>query len=179
MKKEYQDIITEYVGIDCIEINSALVSAQSRKRLYWTNIQGVTQPEDKGILLKDILEENVSDDYYIDNNKKLEYVNKKYAEFYEKNGYVPKMFNPYNCSEVTTKAPTLTAQGASITKSSTVLITDKKGRRRLTETEWERLQCLEDGYTEGVKSNHRYTMLGNGWTIDVIVWILSFMTNKQ
>ena len=57
------------------------------------------------------------------------------------------MFNPYNCKEITNKTPTLTAQGASITKSSTVLITTKKGRRKLTPIEWERLQTLPDNYT--------------------------------
>ena len=51
--------ITKELGVEPIEINSALVSAQSRKRLYWTNIPGVGQPEDKGILLRDILETSV------------------------------------------------------------------------------------------------------------------------
>ena len=58
MKKEYEDVITQHLGVKPIEINSALVSAQNRKRLYWTNIPGVTQPEDKGIMLKDIVHEN-------------------------------------------------------------------------------------------------------------------------
>ena len=58
MKKEYQDVISEHLGVEPIEINSALVSAQNRKRLYWTNIPGVTIPNDKGILLKDIVHEN-------------------------------------------------------------------------------------------------------------------------
>jgi DNA (cytosine-5)-methyltransferase 3A len=58
MKKEYQDIISKYSGVKPIEINSALVSAQNRKRLYWTNIPGIEQPEDKGILLRDIILEN-------------------------------------------------------------------------------------------------------------------------
>lgn len=56
MKKEHQNVISEYLGVAPIEINSALLSAQNRKRLYWTNISGVTQPEDRGILLKDIIE---------------------------------------------------------------------------------------------------------------------------
>lgn len=56
MKKESEAVITELLGVEPIEINSALVSAQNRKRLYWTNIEGVGQPEDKGIFLKDILE---------------------------------------------------------------------------------------------------------------------------
>lgn len=55
MKQEYQDIITRYLGVKPIEINSALVSAQNRKRLYWTNIPNVPQPSDKKIYLKDIV----------------------------------------------------------------------------------------------------------------------------
>lgn len=65
MKKEYQNIISKYLGVEPIEINSALVSAQNRKRLYWTNIKGVTQPEDLGILLKDIVHENTDLNYAI------------------------------------------------------------------------------------------------------------------
>ena len=57
MKKEYQDVITEHLGVEPIMINSALVSAQNRVRLYWTNIPNITQPEDRGIVLKDIVEE--------------------------------------------------------------------------------------------------------------------------
>jgi len=56
MKKEYQDVISKLLGVQPIMINSALVSAQNRKRLYWTNIPFLGQPEDKGIVLKDILE---------------------------------------------------------------------------------------------------------------------------
>ena len=63
MKKEFQDVISEYMWVQPIEINSALVSAQNRKRLYRTNIPWVTQPEDKGILLKDILETDVDEKY--------------------------------------------------------------------------------------------------------------------
>ena len=57
MKKEYQDIITNELGVEPIKINSNLVSAQNRNRLYWTNIPNVKQPEDKGIYLIDIIEE--------------------------------------------------------------------------------------------------------------------------
>lgn len=59
MKKEYQDIISGYLGVEPIEINSALVSAQNRKRLYWTNIPNIEQPKDKCILLKDIVHEHI------------------------------------------------------------------------------------------------------------------------
>ena len=57
MKQEYQDVISEHLGVKPIMINSALVSAQNRVRLYWTNIPGLEQPEDKGIILKDVLED--------------------------------------------------------------------------------------------------------------------------
>jgi DNA-cytosine methyltransferase len=69
MKKESQDIITEYMGVEPIEINSALVSAQTRKRLYWTNIPNVGQPEDKGIVLKDIIESGYVDDRMVNQGK--------------------------------------------------------------------------------------------------------------
>lgn len=65
MKKEYQDVISGYFGVQPIAINSSLVSAQNRYRLYWTNIPNVTQPEDKGILLRDIILDNVDDKYYL------------------------------------------------------------------------------------------------------------------
>ncbi len=60
MKQESKDIITEYMGVEPIEINSSLVSAQTRKRLYWTNIPNVGQPKDKGIVLKDIIESGMA-----------------------------------------------------------------------------------------------------------------------
>ena len=56
MAKQSQDVISEHLGVQPIKINSSLVSAQNRVRLYWTNIPNVTQPEDKGLKLKDILE---------------------------------------------------------------------------------------------------------------------------
>lgn len=62
MKKEYENLISECLGVEPIEINSNLVSAQNRKRLYWTNIPGVKHPEDRGIMLKDIVHENHPED---------------------------------------------------------------------------------------------------------------------
>jgi len=65
MKKEYLQVITDLLGVEPIFINSALVSAQSRQRYYWTNIPNIEQPEDRGIVLKDILE----DDFQADKDK--------------------------------------------------------------------------------------------------------------
>jgi len=72
MKKEYLDVISEYMGVEPIMINSALVSAQNRVRFYWTNIPGIEQPEERGIVLKDILEDGFDSErdksYCIDAN---------------------------------------------------------------------------------------------------------------
>ncbi len=65
MPKEAKQVITEALGVEPIMINAALVSAQNRKRLFWTNIPNVTLPEDKGILLRDILEPKVDERYFV------------------------------------------------------------------------------------------------------------------
>ena len=76
MKKEFLDIITQQVGAEPILINSALVSAQNRQRYYWTNIPGVEQPENRGIVLRDILEtESVSDEFRY-SQKSIDYMNR-------------------------------------------------------------------------------------------------------
>jgi len=86
MPKEAKELITKTLGVQPIMINAALVSAQNRKRLFWTNIPGVTLPEDKGILLKDILEENVDEKYNtgMDFTKRFDYTLHK--EPYDKKG---------------------------------------------------------------------------------------------
>jgi len=73
MKKEYLDIISEHMGVEPIMINSALVSAQNRVRYYWTNIPGVEQPEQRGIVLRDILETNTSSEYLAGENLQNNY----------------------------------------------------------------------------------------------------------
>ena len=77
MKKEYQDVISGLLGVQPIELCSSLVSAQRRKRLYWTNIPYIRPPEDKGIMLKDIIHENEPIDTVLGG---------KYAEWLARNG---------------------------------------------------------------------------------------------
>ena len=61
MKQEHQDVITEHLGVKPVRINSNLVSAQNRDRLYWTNIPVRSMPENKRVYLKDILENGFTD----------------------------------------------------------------------------------------------------------------------
>ena len=73
MKKEYLDIISKYMGVEPIFIQSSLVSAQSRQRYYWTNIPGIEQPEERGIVLRDILEDQVGSEHYVGDNMQKNY----------------------------------------------------------------------------------------------------------
>lgn len=76
MPKEAKEIITKELGVEPIMINASLVSAQNRKRLFWTNIPNVTLPKDKGILLKDILESGVDEKYYLKSETKVKWIEK-------------------------------------------------------------------------------------------------------
>lgn len=71
MSKKWEAVLTNAIGVDPVKINSNLVSAQNRKRLYWTNIAEITQPEDEGIFIRDILEDNADEKYCV-SDKALE-----------------------------------------------------------------------------------------------------------
>jgi site-specific DNA-cytosine methylase len=167
MKKEHQDVISKYLGVEPIEINSALVSAQNRKRLYWTNIPGIEQPEDKRILIADILTEKNWNTMILPSTQK--YINEIIVKF----GYLPQMFNPYNRSKIERKHPTLTATGNRQTTSA-VLFFQRNGYLRITcADEWELLQTLPCQYTSClIDEAKRKNVIANGWTVDVIAHIL-------
>jgi DNA (cytosine-5)-methyltransferase 3A len=178
MEKKWQDVISKELGVEPIKINSSLVSAQSRNRLYWTNIPNVTQPKDKGLIFKDILEKNVDKKYFY-LPKSLEYferapMNKRFVNYLDdkKGKCVTANFRkaaPYNVVELMPK-------DLGIICPYTLNYMKNNDRvRKLTPLECERLQTLPEGYTEGVSDTQRYNMIGNGWTIDVIKHIFSFM----
>lgn len=207
MKKERQNIISEHLfGIQPVEIDSALVSAQRRKRLYrvgernedWSYSQVViSQPEDKGILLKDILEQEVDSKFYL-SDKAIELMIKYLKPDYEITGKsntlttelahtIGKNMSPklvvetgvvlynrahwrFRGSLHADKSPTIRCQ-----VNGNVLCLTRDFLRRLTPIECERLQTLPDDYTAGVSNSQRYKMLGNGWTVDVIAHIFREM----
>ena len=186
-----KDFISEQMGVQPIMINSALVSAQQRKRCYWTNIPGVCQPEDKGILLKDILESGIS------------WQDKSYCMTASYNGAIfwntmqrsqrsmiaePIRIGQYGNGgqgqriySVRGKSVTLSAngggQGAKTGLYKIDLPDDDYIIRKLTPVEAERLQTLPDNYTEGISKTQRYKCIGNGWTVDVIAHILTGIKN--
>lgn len=183
MKKEYLDIISSYMGVEPIRINSDLLSAQRRDRWYWTNIPNIEQPKDAGIKLEDILEEGFTDrmkSYCLDANyfkggNPEQYFKKSrrqlvfnYSSSGRSNGKVEGRFS------YSDKALTLCAGGYSSRATTGVFLNDMHWRK-LSPIECERLQTFPDNYTEGVSNTQRYKMLGNGWTVDVICHILKNM----
>lgn len=285
MPQEAYEEISRLMGCYPIEINSALVSAQTRKRYYWTNIGhkqynlfgfptvDIPQPENKGILLKDVLErsdpgakilrytrtelgkqlrkeyENHTihhgynehrilqprpdflsntlttkdkDNLVVEPLKIPENTVKGYAEIQQgecmdlthinsKTRRGRAMKEKCNClrtqSEfyqyleplqlghisntnaqanrvysVHNKSVTLKANGGGGAKTGLYKIDLPDGEyliRKLTPLECERLQTLPDNYTEGISNTQRYKAIGNGWTVDVIAHIFSFLKGEQ
>ena len=187
MKKEWQNIISEHLfGIQPVEIDSALVSAQRRKRLYrvgkrnedWSYSQVVVnQPEDKGIMLKDIIDYGIVDQdksYCIDANYAKGGNLKSYAKcrrqlVFNSIYQLPRGKNLGGVKEG--KSPTLSSNCWQYNN----FVDCGKWYRKLTPIECERLQTLPDNYTEWVSNSQRYKMLGNGWTVDVIAHIFREM----
>ena len=279
MSKKWQSILTQAIGVEPVMINSSLVSAQNRKRLYWTNIglesnglfgdlkSIIQQPEDKGILLKDILEDEVDEKYFLSEKiiegfkthkvrhdekgtgfafKPKEYTDK--VNSLRANAAICPTDNMIICHNLQKRDPNRpsiqknkSAGGSGhLTRSDgktycldtansnavEIILTSKDKRlkqtiinnelvidevkaldvynqsihkiyptlkdpihndralfdgkriRRLTPVECERLQTVKDNYTNHVSNSQRYKMLGNGWTIDVIAHILSYINGK-
>jgi site-specific DNA-cytosine methylase len=159
-RKLATDTITELLGVKPILIDSRLVSGQKRKRYYWTNIPGISQPHNKHILLQDILEPKVDENYFLKEGR-LKWLMSESGQ---------KCLEKRFASLDPDKAQCLTARSEASWNCNYVI---QWGRtRKLTPIEYERLQTLPDNYTNIVPEHHRYRLLGNGWTVDVIAHIL-------
>ncbi len=198
MKQESLDVITQHMGVEPILINSALVSAQNRQRWYWTDLPSAGQPDDKCIFLKDVMHEYR--DAGIDAEHLKVCRKGRYKKHQNKascltgghrgdgNHSDMDVIAFLKCSEVGHaldinghdflkriyskygKAPTLTAICGGNQHRKVAI--DDYVYRRLSVVEWERLQTVKDGYTDGVSQTQAFKMLGNGWTVDVIAHIL-------
>ena len=209
MKKEWQDVISSYLGVEPVKINSALVSAQNRERLYWTNISNIEQPNDLEIFVYDILEDNVDEKYYMsekwhkwwEENKDFQ-LRKKYSALNPDKAITMKARQYANWNEnficgamrgrylengirkdgkgkptqrIEVRFDSKTNCLTTVQKDN-LLINESENRiRRFTPIECERLQTLPDNYTAGVNDSQRYKMIGNGWTVDVISHIFSYL----
>lgn len=172
-------------------INSALVSGQNRKRCYWTNIPHVTQPDDKGILLQDMLENGASwqdKSYCITASYQgavlyntLKRKQRSMVAVPIRIGQIGKGGQGQRIYSVHGKSVTMTANGGGMgAKTGLYKIDLPDGDyiiRKLTTIEAERLQTLPDNYTAGISDSQRYKCIGNGWTVDVIAHILGELRN--
>ena len=177
MDKEIQDIISNLLGVEPILINSSLVSAQNRRRLYWTNITNVTQPTDLGISLSDVLESNTdwSSAHIVSRRLGADGKRKDNDKSIESSKCVEVGKNPNKAYCLTT-----VNKDSVICKFTKGRHTDAYGAnlndwRNLTNVECERLQTLPDNYTTGVAESNRRRLIGNGWTVDVIAHIFKHM----
>lgn len=170
MEQKWADVISAEFGVQPIMINSSLLCGAERKRLYWTNIPNVTQPEDKRVVLKDIVlpAEEIPEKYwYTKYDFTVHPGDVKVKATIHLNGH-RQAKEVYSLNH---KCNTLLCDGNGGNLAKKVYQDSKV--RRLTPIEYERLQTLPDGYTAGVADCHRYTAIGNGWTVDVIAHILS------
>lgn len=162
MKTEWQDVISGYLGVKPIRINSALVSAAKRDRLYWANFD-VEMPDDKGITFDDINQHSTDwlSDTYIDKVSKWKAQQDPIA----------------NTTFIGTnsKLPCLTARGYNQSHSGMILISDGNKYRYLTNNEAELAMTLPVDYTAGITDRERARCLGNGWTVDVIAHIFTYL----
>lgn len=188
--RNIKEKISRSLGVSPIMINSALVSAQQRKRCYWTNIPNVTQPADKGVLLRDVLESGVpwQEKSYCMTASYNGAVIRNTLERSQRTMIAEPVTKPIRIGEygkggqgqriysVNGKSITLSALGGGQgAKTGLYKIDLPDGDyiiRKLTPIEAERLQTLPDNYTAGISSTQRYKCIGNGWTVDVIAHIL-------
>lgn len=168
MNEESKRVISECLGCEPIFIDSADFSAQSRPRLYWTNIPVDLEYEKSTLVLKDIMQTDVEDKYFYDCGFDFHGDDKSVVATLHINGH--DILKRVNSPMV--KCPTLTTCGGGNTQKK---VMDNGRPRKLTPLEYERLQTLPDGYTEGVSNSRRYNALGNGWTVDVIAHLLKGM----
>lgn len=182
MKKECQDIITSSLKVEPIMINSSLVSAQSRKRLYWTNIP-TKIPEDKGITLSDVIgQQCISGNERRRDGDRLTEI--------RKDGKANALLTRKDRSFLVIGAAIRNQVTRDGTKKFLNVRKDNKSNcivgsfpkrlnglidgefRYLTPLECERLQTIPDNYTNCISEAQRYKAIGNAWTVDVIAHIL-------
>lgn len=165
MKKEHLEVINKYLGVEPVFINSALVSAQNRQRYYWSNWP-VTQPDDKRVMWPDVMLDNASGCMFYSEAAfnwifKSEKRKGSYFEYSKETKVKMQMIEA--------------SHSKGYSNQRCFGINDGGTVRYIHPIECERLQTVPDNYTSSVSNTQRYRMLGNGWTVDVIVHIFSQM----
>ena len=185
VRNKWGVLMSKIVGKDFISLNSSLFSAQSRPRYYWTNINFPELPKKHNIkVLKDIVEKSVNDKYFFNNDGLKTFINENinYEKSATKDGII-KLFDvprsiindndrQRRIYSLNSKSPTILARS----DTTKILIDDKI--RKLIPLECERLQGIPDNYTSICSDAQRYKMVGNAFTVDVIVHFLKGLNSE-
>ena len=169
MTDDNRDIITQLMGVEPILINSNIFSSQDRERYYWTNIPLDPLPLSKNLVLKDIMAKNIEEKYF-------------YKQPFEFHGWDKKVIATLElkCHDIGKRVynPNMTCATLTGVRGGyqEKKVYDNGRCRKIIPLEYERLQNVPDQYTYGVADSKRYSMLGDGWTIDVIVHIFKNIT---
>lgn len=172
MNSQSKNIISDLLGCQPVFIDSADFSAQSRPRLYWTNIPVNQKYKKSTAVLGDVLQKNVPEKYFYKQPVEFHDYDKVVCATLQISGHdiLKRVNSPKH------KCQTLTTCGGGNTQRK-VLIVNRA--RKLTPVEYERLQTLPDDYTAGISDTRRYNCLGNGWTVDVIAHIFKGMKGDK
>lgn len=192
MKSEFQNIIEDHLGVQAVKINSSLVSAQNRQRLYWSNFK-ITQPEDRNIKLIDILENDKPLNAAAIRGRRLNkatIVGRRLDHRGKRSDY-DRSIPITQCLEVR-RSNTDKSNCITTVDKDNVLTAMPFGRhpdafknnlpfRYYTTKEYCRLQTIPETYFNDVEvSNSQIRkMIGNGWTVDVIAHIFEFIKNHE
>ena len=160
MDEESEKQLNEYLGVEGIHINSNLVSFQNRHRIYWTNIPGVTTPEDRNINFQDYKD---TDYNYCKQFKVNKTPSRELMWGDGINGKCPNVTNREKVNCLTRKQDRWSNSG---------LIEFGDFCRYLTRRELELAQTVPIGYTSIASNRQAEDLLGDGWTVDMIAHIL-------
>jgi site-specific DNA-cytosine methylase len=170
MRKEWQNIISEALGVEPIKINGSLVSSCHRRRLYWTNIPNVEQPNDKGIFIEDVveLEENVDYKLWLKAKNTWQLLNKIDLKGSPNIAAIDVYNKKYKTDR---KVPTLT-----LPNHNSLRLFQNGRVRKFSANELECMHNVPKNYTDvDLTLNQRHALLGNGWIVDVIAHIFMEM----
>lgn len=186
MPRESKEKISEILGVQPVMINAALVSAQNRKRLFWANFP-ITQPEDKGILLKAILESGEVDEKYFIQGKEFDWITdkkrlaKKYSNIDGEKAitFLARQYSSWNGQYVTNamgmgggNVPMLMDKETAENLKGKYIGNERQIIRKLTPVECARLQCFPDNWCEGISNSQQYKCYGNAVNVEVVKHII-------
>jgi len=183
MDKKDRTIITELLGVEPIQINSKLVSAQLRNRIYWTNIPNIKQPEDKKINLNDILDDGWSDREksrcLLESDSRPLTTSLKMFHRYYSTGFTTLIFKSEQHYKDCVEHYNTYFKGMSAKEIDQSGVTSNvyNGVRYLYQSELEKLQTVPKGYTDILTRNEAAGLLGDGWTVDTVAHIFRGLHN--